>query len=211
MKQIKSTSVLEKLMHCMKDTLLNSGGVSGIFDSEILMSFAFEETKRAFEEQNGTLDNIERDRLIEAFKSYSQGMYYSSVILSGSAVEYRLLSLISERYGKEKAGVTLGQVIQEYMENKTKYEGLLSEKHGSLLNFFATNGIFSVFPKEENGKKPSATLALCLSCCFLFKTDKFGNQEKRWSTLLKNKQSSILAIDKKKIINRLRSSVTDEV
>jgi len=152
----------------MSDLLSNSSNISAPLASDVLMNFAFEEAKKAFEEKQSLLDDIERDLLTEAFKSYSHGLYYSSTIMGGSAVEYRLFSLISERYEKKKAELTMGQLIQEYTQNKEKFRSLISKQHEPLLDYFVTHKVFSVFPRSKNGEKPVATLAICLTCSFLF-------------------------------------------
>jgi len=168
MNEKQCDSSFEKLVHCMLDLLSHSSNISDALNSDILMKFVYEETKKAFEEKKGILDEIERDRLNEAFKSYSQDLYYFSAIMSGSAVEYRLFSLISERYEKKKAELTMGQVIREYTQNKEKYGSLIPEEHEPLLNYFTTHRVFSVFPEKENGEKPFATLTLCIACYFIF-------------------------------------------
>ena len=108
-------------------------------------------------------------RLTEAFNCYVQELNYSAVVMSVSAIEHRLFSLmISKCSDKRLEDLTLGQLIKEYTDHKGKYFNVIPKKHEPLLNYCNTYRVFSVHPKKEKITRAIATSILCMSCSFLF-------------------------------------------
>lgn len=115
-------------------------------------------------------DEEERERINEAIHSYFEGCYYSTVAMSVSAVESRLLKLMcivspdSKGYLEKK---TLGQLVFEYSKEKDKYNNVVPEKHKPLLDLCNTYRTFSVHPKKQKITPLVAGSILNLSLEFL--------------------------------------------
>ena len=132
------------------------------------ISLYFTEIKDEIEKKISLLNSTEMDRLNEAIHCFFEGCYYSAVAMSVSAIEFRLLSLMT--YGNPEAELeqlTLGQLIREYLENKKKYSNVIPKKHEPLLNHCNVYRIFSVHPKREEINKPIANSILNLTFMFL--------------------------------------------
>jgi hypothetical protein len=115
------------------------------------------------------LDNEEKERLNEAFNCYLQELNYSAIVMSVSAIESRLFSLMmSKQSNKRLEKLTLGALITEYLENDENYEYVIPEKHLPLLQYCNNYRIFSVHPKKEKITRSNATAILCMTCSFLF-------------------------------------------
>lgn len=114
------------------------------------------------------LSSEEIVRLNEAIHCYVEGCNYASVAMSVSAVESRLLSLLSSINSDLDADrLTLGQLISEYTNNKEQYREVIPRKHEPLLDLCNTYRIFSVHPKKEIISKSVADSILHLSFEFL--------------------------------------------
>ncbi len=119
------------------------------------------------------LDIEEKERLNEAIHCYLENCYFSSIAMSVSAVESRLLKLMINVSPESKVEIeknTLGQLIYEYSNNKAKYKNVVPEKHKALLDLCNTYRVFSVHPKKQKVTPQIATSVLSLSIEFL--TDK---------------------------------------
>jgi len=74
------------------------------------------------------------------------------------AREFRLLSSMTSVSSDPKlAKMTLGQLINEYLDNKDEYRKIIPKKYEPLLEYCNTYRVFSVHPKKE--KKSSVTKA----------------------------------------------------
>jgi hypothetical protein len=136
------------------------------------------------EEKIASLSNDENKRLNEAFNCYYNELNYSSVVMSVSAIEARLFSLMQSMSNDRKLDqLTLGQLIKEYAENKDKYGYVLPKKHEPLLEYCNTYRKFSVHPKSDKITRSNATTILCMTCSFLFD----GNLKHLADTLVKRK------------------------
>ena len=122
-------------------------------------------------EKISLLNSAEMDKLNEAIHCFLEGCYYSSVAMSVSAIEFRLLSLMMSICPDPKLEeLTLGQLIREYLDNKQNYGSVIPKKHEPLLEHCNTYRIFSVHPKKEEINKPIASSILNMT--FLFLLDK---------------------------------------
>lgn len=114
------------------------------------------------------LEEAEIDRLNEAIHCFLEGCYYSAVAMSVSAIESRLLSLMTHSNPEaELEGLTLGQLIGEYLDNKEEYGTVIPKKHEPLLSHCNVYRIFSVHPKKEEINKPIASSILNMTFMFL--------------------------------------------
>ena len=119
-------------------------------------------------------DDEERERINEAIHSYFENCYYSTVVMSVSAIEYRLLKLMCIIFPDLKSNLekmTLGQLVYEYSKNKDKYKNIVPEKHEPLLNLCNTYRTFSVHPKKQRITPQVANSILNLSIEFLTDRD----------------------------------------
>jgi hypothetical protein len=115
------------------------------------------------------LDDEEKNRFNEALNCYFQGCNYSAVAMSVSAIESRLFSLMLSKCNNPKLEkLTLGQLITEYLENKSKYGNVIPKKHESLLEYCNVYRVFSVHPKREKITKSIATSIINMTFAFLF-------------------------------------------
>jgi hypothetical protein len=125
--------------------------------------------RKELTEKISLLDTEERDRLNEAFNCYVQELNYASIVLSVSAIESRLFSLMMLKQPTAKLEkLTLGELIREYLENKINYGNVIPDKHLPLLQYCNTYRVFSVHPKKEKINRANATAILCMTCSFLF-------------------------------------------
>ena len=97
-------------------------------------------------------DEEEKERINEAIHNHLEGCNYSCVAMSVSAVESRLLKLmciVSPDSEGDLEKKTLGQLIVEYIDNKSKYKNVVPGKHEHLLGLCNTYRTFSVHPKKQ--------------------------------------------------------------
>lgn len=128
----------------------------------------FSDVKEKRQNVFSNLEPAERRRLNEAIHCFLEGCNYSSVVMSVSAIEFRLLNLMQAMTSdKNLEKLTVGQLIKEYIYNKNKYQKIIPKKHESLLNFCNTYRIFSVHPKKERIGKGTASSILNLTSKFL--------------------------------------------
>lgn len=114
------------------------------------------------------LENEELSRLDEALCCYLDGCNYATVAMSVSAIEFRLFSLMKFKCPNAKLEeLTLGQLIREYLNNKSKYGAIIPEKHEPLLQHCNVYRIFSVHPKKEKITKSMATSIINMTFAFL--------------------------------------------
>ena len=115
------------------------------------------------------LTDEEKGRLNESFNCYFGELNYSTIVMSVSAIESRIFTLLKSKSPNEKLeNLTLGQLIKEYTDNKEKYNKIIPKKHEPLLDYCNTYRIFSVHPKKEKINRANATTVLCMTCSFLF-------------------------------------------
>jgi hypothetical protein len=114
------------------------------------------------------LSEEEKNRLNEALNCYIMGCNYSAIAMSVSAVESRLFSLMMSKCPSlELEELTLGQLINEYLNNKQKYGNVIPKKHLSLLEYCNTYRVFSVHPKKEKITRAIATSIINMTFSFL--------------------------------------------
>ena len=110
------------------------------------------EVENEIKDRNSRLKDIEKIRLNEAMHCFFEDCHYSSVIMCVSAMEFRLLELMKSANPNEErrlGQLTLGKLINEYLNDKEKYKNIVPKKYESLLNLCNTYRIFSVHPKTE--------------------------------------------------------------
>jgi hypothetical protein len=114
------------------------------------------------------LDEEEMMRLDEALNCYLLGCNYSAIVMSVSAIEFRLFSLMMSKCDNRRLGdLTLGQLIREYLNNKEKYGNVIPKKHAPLLEHCNIYRVFSVHPKRERITRPIATSIINMTFTFL--------------------------------------------
>jgi hypothetical protein len=131
----------------------------------------FQEAEMEIEEKINLLEEEEWFRLNEALNCYLEELNYSAVVMSVSAVESRLYSLMVSKNPNEEAKLeklTLGQLIREYVENKQQYGSVVLKKHLPLLNYCNVYRIFSAHPKKEKVTRANATAVMSMTFSFLF-------------------------------------------
>jgi hypothetical protein len=119
-------------------------------------------------------DDEEKMRINEAIHDYFEDCTYSCVAMSVSAVESRLLKLmclVSPDSKQKLEKKTLGQLVNEYLKNKSKYKTVVPNKHDHLLQLCNTYRIFSVHPKKQKIKLTVASSILTLAIDFLTDQD----------------------------------------
>ena len=125
--------------------------------------------KDAYELDSSLSSTIKR-RLNEAIHCFLEGCYYSTVIMSVSAAESKM-STQMKRVNPEKKEyidkLTLGQLIQEYLDNEEEYDHCIPGKYKSLLELCNKYRIFSAHPKEEEIRGRVAKSILNLTFEFL--------------------------------------------
>ena len=120
------------------------------------------------------LDEDEKIRLNEAFNCYVNDLYYSAIVMSVSAVESRLFTIMdsiqmnSTQLHKNLDKLTLGGLITEYLENQDTYNKIIPQKHLQLLHYCNTYRVLSVHPKKAKISKSNANAILSMTCSFLF-------------------------------------------
>ena len=166
----KKKEKLDKLMYLLEvpSNVEHKVGFDAC-SKEVERSFGY--IKNEIKERISLLNPDEMDRLNEAIHCFLEGCYYSSVAMSVSAIEFRLLSLMMSICPDPKLEeLTLGQLIREYLDNKQNYGSVIPKKHEPLLEHCNTYRIFSVHPKKEEINKPIASSILNMT--FLFLLDK---------------------------------------
>jgi len=139
----------------------------------------FINAKDEIDKKISLLDPAEKERFNEAIHCFLEGCYYSTVAMSVSAIEFRLLNLMkSVNPDPQLEELTLGQLIREYLDNKGKYKNIMPKKHESLLTLCNTYRVFSVHPKKEEIGKRIATSVLNLTFDFLLDEKLIGNLRK---------------------------------
>jgi hypothetical protein len=118
--------------------------------------------------------DIEIMRLDESLITLKTGAYFSSIVMSVSAVEGRLHSIVKKdkpklykNFGLERA--PLGALFEEIRTNK-KLDSIkkkLSEKYSHLINLCNQYRIFSAHPKKELMNYQDALSVFGLSISFL--------------------------------------------
>ena len=117
-----------------------------------------------------SFDEEERKRINESIHCIFECCFFSSVSMSVSAVESRLLKLmcnVSPEFKNKLEKMALGQLVFEYSRNKEKYKNIVPEKHTPLLDLLNTYRIFSVHPKQQEITSLIAKSILNLSIEFL--------------------------------------------
>ena len=128
----------------------------------------FKQVRNEIKSRLRLLDKEERARLNEALNCYTQGCNYSTVAMSVSAIEFRLLSLMMSKVRDPRLeNLTLGQLIKEYLDNKQKYGVVIPKKHEPLLEHCNVYRIFSVHPKREKITRPISTSIINMTFAFL--------------------------------------------
>lgn len=136
----------------------------------IIEFFSNKDTMKMIRDRLSVLKQEEIERLNEAIHCFLQDCNYSSVIMSVSSIESRLLSLMSSinpDFKSRLEEMTLGALINEYLNNKGKYNNVIPKKHDALLNYCNIYRIFSVHPKKEIINKSVATSILYMAFQFL--------------------------------------------
>lgn len=134
----------------------------------LLEVFSKKTIQEAVRTKLSVLKPEETDRLNEAIHCFLEDCNYSTVAMSVSAIEFRLLSLMTSVHSDPNLyKMTLGQLIREYLNNKKKYGKIIPKKYEPLLEHCNTYRIFSIHPKKEKINKSVATSILHMTFQFL--------------------------------------------
>lgn len=162
---------LQKIIHRLGEEREETRNRKLLYEMMVELKTPFISNKAKLKRVHDSLDARERERVNEALHDYLEGAHYSSVAMSVSAIENRLLILMKQFNPAEKDKLdkmTLGQMITEYLEHEDNtYHNLLHSRHKPLLQLCNTYRIFSVHPKEERINKKVATSILNLTLEFL--------------------------------------------
>jgi len=140
--------------------------------NSVIEVFSKKRVKKEIQNRLLLLNREEISRLNEAIHCFLEDCNYSAVAMSVSAIEFRLLSLMTSTCQNARLErMTLGQLINEYLNNKDKYRRIIPEKHEPLLEHCNTYRIFSVHPKKERINKSVATSILHMTFQFLLDKD----------------------------------------
>jgi hypothetical protein len=133
---------------------------------------AFEKAREEVVQMFDLLQEDELLRLNEALNCYLLECNYATVVMSVSAVESRLLSLMMAQNLKIKLeNMSLGQLIGEYLNNKEEYNNIIPRKHESLLELCNNYRCISVHPKKEKISRPITTSIISMTFAFLLDED----------------------------------------
>lgn len=139
----------------------------------VRLGFSF--ASKELEVFSSSFSNEEKERMNEAIHTFIERCYYSSVAMSVSATESRLLKLMCltspALEQQELKKNTLGQLIREYVDNRDKYKNVVPKRHEPLLQLCNTYRIFSVHPKKQQIKSGEANSILNLAIEFLTDND----------------------------------------
>lgn len=130
----------------------------------------FDNVKEEIRAKISLLNDTEIERLNEAIHTYFEECYCSTVAMSVCAIEFRLLSLmktVKPDKEEELNQLTLGQLIGEYLRNKSDYKNIVPQRHESLLNLCNRYRISAVHPKGEEITKRVSSSILNFSFEFL--------------------------------------------
>ncbi len=118
--------------------------------------------------QISKISDFEKERLNEALHCFNEGCYISTISMAVSAIEYKLLKVLKDANPeKDVDGLTLGQLISEYLNHKDEFKNIIPNKHEPLLRLCNQYRIFSVHPLKEKISKNVAQSVLNLSFEFL--------------------------------------------
>ena len=115
----------------------------------------------------------------EAIHNYFEGCTYSCIAMAVSAVESRLLklmSIVNPEVANELGNKPFGSLISEYTDNKKVYKLIVPKRHESLLELCNEYRILSVHPKRKVIRKTILNSIFNLSLEFL--TDAETNPER---------------------------------
>jgi len=165
----KNREFLENTIQALEDPFHMKNRETFEFHLDGLIGiFSNKSVKKQVESRLSILDSEERHRLDEAIHCFLEDCNYSAVAMSVSAIEFRLLSLMTSIHREPDLNkMTLGQLINEYLNNKKKYKNIIPKKYEPLLEYCNTYRIFSVHPKKEKINKSAATSILHMTFQFL--------------------------------------------
>jgi hypothetical protein len=142
--------------------------------SVYLIRVPFLMTKEMFRSFSACFDEQERARINEAIHTLGEDCYFSSVVMSVSAVEARLLALMCHASPEAKPRLerlTLGRLTFHYSAKKGQFKSVVPEKHEPLLSLCNTYRVFSAHPKKQNVTRAVASSILKLGVDFLIDPD----------------------------------------
>jgi len=173
-------SAMEKWIDYLRNPKDYAGELDVFYSMTSRIKEVFQDAKKELGKKISLLEIDEEKRLNEALNCYVQELNYSSIVMSISAIESRLFSLMILKQPSTKLEkLTLGGLIGEYLKNKKKYGNIIPRKHLPLLKYCSNYRIFSVHPKKEKINRLNATAVLCMTCSFLFDKELKAKLEKR--------------------------------
>lgn len=106
------------------------------------------------------LSEVEKYRLNEGLHCFNEKCFYSSIILSVSAMESRLFEIlkreninflesIAKKQNKNINEFTFGTLFNIYLDHKNEFNNIIPEKHESIFKVCNEFRIFSAHPKNE--------------------------------------------------------------
>ncbi len=166
--------------------ILVSSSIDHIFDSNTFdlgsrsVYLAFDRLKERIQlyqedlsKQIQKFSASEKKRLNEAFHCTRDWCYFSVIINSVVALEFRLLEILKKENKQHLASInddfrfTFGQLIDIYLNNKTKFNNTIPKKFDNLLKLCNSYRIFSAHAKDEEVNTNDAKAILNLTLSFL--------------------------------------------
>jgi hypothetical protein len=130
----------------------------------------FSKVRSTLIESVNSLNGNEIDRLNEAIHCFLEGCYFSTVAMSVTAIEFRILEWmkrITPDGSSKLEELTLGQLVGRILQDE-EYRERLPKKYHPLLGLCNEYRVFSVHAKSEMINKRVASSILNLSMEFLF-------------------------------------------
>ncbi len=166
--------------------ILVSSSIDHIFDSNTFdlgsrsVNLAFDRLKERIQlyqedlsKQIQKFSASEKKRLNEAYHCTRDWCYFSVVINSVVALEFRLLELLKKENQQHLASFnddfrfTFGQLIDIYLNNKTKFNNIVPKKFDNQLRLCNSYRILSAHAKDEEVNANDAQAILNLTLSFL--------------------------------------------
>lgn len=164
-----NNNLLIKCVSTLLNPLTYTDDLRDFYHSIQYIKMTFEGARKEIGDRIALLTDEESPRLREAFNCYVNELNYSTIIMSVSAIESRLLSLMQFKKPDAKLEkLPLGELIREYLVNKKSYGNILPSKYLYLLQYCNKYRIFSVHPKKEKINRSNAKIILGMTCSFLF-------------------------------------------
>lgn len=164
----RNLSALRKSLACLTNDNIGRSEDDVVGSIEELRNRLWPMIKEEVQDKASRINADEERRLDEALHNYKSGCYFSTVAMSVTAIESRMRCGMKEEggeeipieYGREFDELTLGQLIDEYRENKEEYNFFVPARFNNIFDLVNDYRIFSVHPKDVIVQKGDARSVL---------------------------------------------------